>query len=164
MRTIAKLFIEIEARKLTAWVKPIVLAACVAWVPAQVVEVLVLAIAPGPTAPDYFQRPFQAIAMAVVIAPVIETYLMRWLFGLLGRFIKHREAMNWISAVLWGAMHLNAPTWGLHAIWPFYVMGVCFLTIRDKDPQAALYVTMLVHALFNAMSYGAYLIVGPSYF
>jgi Kef-type K+ transport system membrane component KefB len=164
METIVRLFIGIEARKLTTWVKPILLAACLGWVPAQVVEILVIAVAPGPAAPDLFLRPFQAISMAIVIAPVIETYLMRWLFRLLGRFIQHRERMNWTAAMLWGVMHWNTPAWGLPAIWPFYVMGVCFLTIRDKDPQAALYVTMLVHALFNALSYGAYLIVGPSYF
>lgn len=163
MDTAAKFFIGIESRRPTTWVKPIVLAVCLAWVPAQVVEVVVIAVAPGPGAPDLFLRPFQAIAMAIVIAPVIETYLMRWLFRLLERFIHHRAGLNWTAAVLWGGMHWNTPAWGLPAIWPFYVMGVCFLTIRDKDPQTALYVTMLVHALCNALSYGAYLVVGPTW-
>lgn len=154
MNTTSILFAEVQVQRFSTWIKPIMTAMVVAWVPAQIIYLLVGSVYPGPAEGINFRGPFELLAWAVFIAPVVETYGMRWLFWLLGKFIRNRTAMNWTAAALWGVMHWNTPSWGVHAVWVFHVFGLCYLTIRDKDPQTALYVTMLLHAWFNAFSCG----------
>lgn len=151
-----RLLSTIEARRPRTWIVPILVAALVAWLPAQAIYFLVAFVVPGPSDANLYRRTFDLLAMSLIIAPVVETYGMRGLFWLLSRFIPHRTMMSWVAAALWGAMHWNTPSWGLHAIWPFYVMGVCYLTLCERDAQLALYVTMLLHACFNAYSCSAH--------
>jgi membrane protease YdiL (CAAX protease family) len=154
MNFTANLIGEVQPQRRTTWIKPIMGAMVVAWVPAQVIYLIFGSILSGPLDGLHFRDALELVAWAIIIAPVVETYGMRGLFWLLGKFISNRAAMNWTAAVLWGVMHWNTPSWGVHAVWVFHVFGVCYLTIRDKDPQTALYVTMLLHAWFNAFSCG----------
>lgn len=156
MQRIENLFAGANARRPSTWVKPILLTTLLSWLPAQAIEGVVITVLPGPEGQDIFMRPFDAIALVIFIGPVLETYGMRGLFGVLGKFIRNRTALNGTSSVLWGALHWETPTWGLHAVWAFYIMGICFLTLREKDAQMALYVTMIIHGCFNALCYGAY--------
>ena len=160
MERASRLLADLDCLRVTTWVRPIWRATLIAWLPAQAIYLVVATVLPGPKVELYPARPYQAIALAIFIAPVLETYALRWVLRLLGRFVQRRNLLCWVSAVLWGAMHWNTPAWGLHAVWAFYVMNVFFLTLQEKDPQTALYATMLLHGLFNAISYSAFLLVG----
>lgn len=133
-------------------------AVLLAWIPAQVIWLSIRQIYPGPSDDMIFLKtPLRAFTVLILLAPMLETYMMRFTYFCLGKFIKTETTLNITSAIAWGILHLNSESWGLHAVWAFFVMGICFLRLRQKSAQHALYVTMIIHALFNALSYGLYL-------
>lgn len=155
-------FENIETKSGIELAIPIVKIVFLAWIPAQAIWFIVQQIHPGPSDDmAYLTTPFRAITSTMLIAPVLETYVMRFFFYWVGKFIKTQTWVNVVSAVLWGTMHWNSESWGLHAVWAFFVMGICFLRLRNRSTQHALYVTMIVHAIFNALSYGLYLMPNP---
>lgn len=160
MRLPHDLFADIDPEKVFTWIRPITKATLWAWLPAQAIHFAIAAIYPGPSNTDYFSRPMNAIALVLIVGPILETYGMRWIFRLLGKVIQDPTWMNCASALIWGLLHCNTSSWGVHAIVAFYLLGRWYLSIAAKNLQTALYVTMLVHICFNTLSYVAYLVLG----
>ena len=130
----------------------------IAWVPMQLICRIVNATFPGPSAENLFGTPYMAFVAAILFAPIFETQLMRLLFFLLGRFFKSQLALCWISAAIWGVAHLSSESWGLHAIWAFFVFGICYLRLQESSKMRAILVVTLIHTGCNALSYVTYLI------
>lgn len=153
-----KWFLDIERKTGFNLALQIGKAVLIAWIPAQVIWLSVSQLYPGPSDDLVsLKTPLRAFTVLILLAPMLETYMMRFTYFCLGKFLKTETALNIASAIAWGIMHCNSESWGLHAVWAFFVMGICFMRLRQKSTQHALYVTMIIHALFNALSYGLYL-------
>lgn len=141
-------------------VREILTTTMVAWIPAQFIDLALKHIYPGPvTEMPFLASPFRSIALMLIIAPVIETYGLRFILHSLNRFIKKESTTQLVAAVFWGVMHWESESWGLHASWAFYVMGKWYLRSRVHSVHFALYTTMVIHAIFNALSYAVYLLL-----
>lgn len=112
---------------------------------------------PGPAGPDIFSRAAFAILGAILMTPALETVVMRLMFHFGARWIRSPADLNLVCALLWGYVHQQSPTWGLHAIWGFYVLGACFLRLQARSLDRAYYVVILIHALVNLIAYAGYL-------
>jgi len=153
-----KWFVNLEQKAGFDLVLQIGKAVLLAWIPAQVIWLSVRLLYPGPSEDLVFLKtPIRAFTVLILLAPMLETYMMQLTYYFLGKFLRTETTLNIVSAIAWGIMHCNSESWGLHAVWAFFVMGICFLRLRQKSSQHALYVTMIIHALFNALSYGLYL-------
>lgn len=94
--------------------------------------------------------PFTLFISIVVIAPMVETFLMAaGIWGL--RFFTRRPLrLAFYSAVIWAVLHsLAAPAWGLGVIWPFFVFNCAYLAWRPRAWWRAIWVTMCIHAFQN---------------
>jgi len=141
-----------------AHVTNFILLAAIAWIPAQIIHWVVPLIYSGPPMSDfYFKRPLNAIAATLIIAPYLETHGMRLIFFILGKFIHRQTVVNLVSSLIWGAIHGSTESWGLYAIWPFYVLGVCLLRLRSSSPTRAFWITAALHSTLNGLSYIVYL-------
>lgn len=108
--------------------------------------------------PANFNSPHLAIPALLVVAPALETVMMRVMFSLVGRVVSDSLPLNLICALLWGLMHQDSPGGGLHALWGYYVMGAAFLRLQSHSLNRAYAVVILLHALFNTLAYGVYLL------
>jgi len=129
----------------------------ICWVPSQVIYLTFHFVFPGPENENYFKTPLEAVALALLLAPLLETQIMRMIFYAFGKFIKDNLSLCMISALIWGVLHLASESWGTHAIWTFFVMGICFRRMERDSKQHAVLVVTAIHAGFNALSYGLYL-------
>lgn len=137
---------------------PIIQLTAIAWIPALLIALAVSHIHPGPSSSALFSSPFRAIAGGIIIAPIVETYAMRLGFRLLGKFIPDERWLILSSAIIWSTLHYQSEAWGLHALWPFFVFGVCFIHLRRQSMDRAIWVTATIHALCNALFYGVHLL------
>lgn len=129
-----------------------------AWIPAMIIHWLVQLVYPGPKSTTLFDRPHYAIIGGVILAPYLETQTMRFLFYLGGKLTKRETIINLVCSFVWGAGHSVSESWGLYAVWPFYVLGVCLLRLRTSSPTRAFWITTALHGSFNALSYAYYLL------
>jgi Type II CAAX prenyl endopeptidase Rce1-like len=130
----------------------------ICWIPEQLVWFAFHFTCPGPTEEDFFKTPLQALTVAVLLAPILETQMMRMIFFALNKFIQSNLALCLASALIWGVLHVASESWGIHAAWAFFVMGVCFLRLQEASKQKAIRLTTLIHAGCNLLSYGLYLL------
>jgi membrane protease YdiL (CAAX protease family) len=131
----------------------------ICWIPSQLIWLTFHYVFPGPENENYFKTPLQAVALALLLAPLLETQMMRMIFYAFGKFIKSNIGLCTVSAVIWGILHLSSESWGTHAIWTFFVMGICFRCVERHSKQRAVLIVTAIHAGFNALSYGLYLVV-----
>lgn len=127
------------------------------WIPSQLIVVIGRLLMPQRIEVAAFSRPLTAIIGAIILAPLVETYGMRWIFGWLGKFCRSSAAVLGISSVVWGALHLTYDGWGLHAVWAFFVLGLCYLSCARHSVNRAMVVTTMTHSACNALSYALYL-------
>ena len=129
------------------------------WTLAQVLGRFVYAVFPGPESLNTFESGWRNIFMAVALMPFAETFLMRMFFVVLRRFSQKPITLSLLSAILWWFLHLPTETWGLHALWLFFVLSLCYLSLEKISAWRAVWVTALMHAACNALSWAASLIV-----
>lgn len=159
----SKWFENIENKDGVDLLVSIVKAVLLAWIPAHGIWFIVQQIYPGPSENEnavFLKTPLRAFTLLILLAPMLETYMMRFIFYVVGKISKTQTKINIIASISWGVMHWNSGSWGLHAVWAFFVMGICFLRLQKRSMQHALYVTMIIHAIFNALSYAIYLLLG----
>jgi hypothetical protein len=127
-----------------------------AWIPAQAIGLIVAILAPGPLPP---QPPFETytelIFVALIFGPIVETQAMRGAFYLCRRHAVADRCACEIIAILAWALHNPSPSWGTHALWSFWVMARAYRSIERRESRAkAIWLTTLIHALFNTLSFG----------
>ena len=148
---------ELDTARGWAVIPTVLKLTALAFVPAAAVGWSVEEVAPGPEVPAYFNSPFYAIPALLVVAPALETVLMRFLLAFVARYIRDAFSLNLVCALLWGLAHVNSPGWGAHAVWPFYVMGAVFLRLQARSLDRAYGIVILIHGLFNLTAYAIHL-------
>lgn len=128
-----------------------------AWAPSQIIWITVVSIFPGPEQPDYFASPLRAIAFGLLLAPILETQVMRFNFFVLKKLSCSRIFLLTANALIWGALHLHSESWGIPAVWAFFVMGAAFLKLSEHSVDRAVIATTVIHVFFNTLSYVLYL-------
>ena len=129
----------------------------VAWLPAQLLSHAIIAIHPGPRGVDLFSSPWRAVTAVILLAPILETLVMRFTFLLLRKITEKKHALLLASAAVWGLMHCKSENWGIPAVWAFYVFSIIYLQAEKRSSDYALLLTTTVHVFFNALAYGLYL-------
>lgn len=147
----------IENVRGTRWVVQFLTIVAIAWIPAQVASYSVRAVFPQAPGPDHFATPLRAVTAVILLAPILETLIMRFNFWALRKLRFEGVPLLWISALLWGGMHIQSEDLGIPAIWAFFVFGALYLRVEQFSKDRALLVTTAVHAVFNSFSYVLYL-------
>lgn len=129
----------------------------IAWVPAQLLWASIAEVFPGPQQPNYFESPLRAVTVVILLAPILETQMMRFNFWFLRKWTARKDILLGVSSAIWGIMHIYSEGWGIPAIWAFFVMGTIYLRFEIGSRDRAIVLTTLVHVTFNALSYGLYL-------
>jgi hypothetical protein len=133
---------------------------CIAWLPSQVLAEGVATLFGLPRHDPLFASPRHVILGGLLLAPMLETLGMKYMFRLGRKWIRDDVFLNVLCALAWGVMHIHAPGFGIHATWAFFVFGACFQEIsRTKNENAAFVNVAAIHAFFNALAYGAFLLV-----
>ena len=142
-------------KKGSALVLQVLEAVLIAWIPAQLIYFSVQTIYPGPSeSVAYLNTPLKIFTMLILLAPMLETYMMKYMFVFMGKVIKSPTKINVIAATAWGSMHWNSGSWGLYAVWAFFIMGICYMRLKERSTQHAVYIVMIMHAMFNGLSVG----------
>lgn len=132
----------------------------IAWVPAQLVGVFVSTLMPGPEAPVSVDATVtDAVFLGLIVAPVLETQLMRLCLVVLKKSVWTSNAACLITAAVFVLLHNPSRSWGLHALWSFWIMGNCYVACERRSVTHAVLITTGVHALFNFLSYTATLLL-----
>lgn len=108
---------------------------------------------PKPIKPDLTLPPILVAINAIVIAPVIETYLMVLILTI---FNKITNTSNWsvvLTAIFFGLTHflfdLKNPMVIPLITWGFFVFGNTLTYWKKKRPHSYLWIVMLAHAIAN---------------
>lgn len=83
---------------------------------------------------------------------------MRFNFFVLKKLTNSRPLLLTANAMIWGALHLHSESWGLPAVWAFWVMGAVFSELSEQSMDRAVIVTTGIHIFFNTLSYTLYLL------
>lgn len=124
-----------------------------AWVPQTVIWYVVVSVYPGPVLEEVFASLVWTVVLALVIGPVVETMLQALVLWALRRCLADSPRVVWYSALFFGALHFPSSTWGLHAIWAFYVFSRLYLVQSKHSTWRAIWMTTLVHSGCNLLSY-----------
>lgn len=88
----------------------------------------------------------------IILAPVVETYLLIFLVWFLSQFTNNKMAISIISAVIWGLFHgLNGAIKIFGTAWSFFILTLIYLKWRDRNFKVAYLMTLVPHILFNLM-------------
>ena len=131
----------------------------ICWIPGQLVWFAFHYTCPGPTEENFYKTPLQALTVTILLAPILETQMMRMIFFALGKFIRGNFVLCGVSAVIWGLLHVASESWGIHAAWAFFLMGICFRRLQETSMTRAIRLTALIHAGCNVLSYGLFLLL-----
>ena len=101
--------------------------------------------------------------LAVLLAPLLETLGMRFVFSVIRKYWHGAFALYFGSALFWTVMHYTSSSWGLHAAWAFFIMSAVYLALEPISKDRAFLVTTLIHALCNGLTYVAYVFTGAGH-
>jgi hypothetical protein len=124
----------------------------IAWIPSMMVAYALHLIFPMRKNPAVSLDSIRTSVGMVIVAPLAETMSMRYFFMLLRIFSQRLLTICWLSAACWGAMHWIYAGWGIHAIWPFFVLSLCYLRLEEISLWRAMWMTSLIHAACNGLS------------
>jgi hypothetical protein len=102
--------------------------------------------------------PLSGFLLACMFAPYVETQGMRLLFFALRKCAVSADRLKWYVAAVFGVLHVDSETWGLHAVWGFYIMSTLYLDQQRISTRRAVWMTVSVHSLCNLFSYVSTLI------
>lgn len=154
---LARLVDEVDRVRGAGLIPPVLRLTLLTAIPSLLLGWTMELVRPGAESPAWIDSPFYAVPTLLVVAPALETVLMRVMFSLVGRMVSEALPLNLICALLWGFMRQDAPGGGIHAVWTFYVMGAVFLRLQSRSENRAYAVVIALHALFNAIAYGVYM-------
>lgn len=89
------------------------------------------------------------IVEAVIISPIIETFLLALLIKIVSFFIKKNIYIATLSAVIWGAVHgLFGLVWFFGPAWGFFILSCGYLGWEKKGFWRAFSICLVPH-IFN---------------
>ena len=89
---------------------------------------------------------------AIVIAPVIETFLLAVLITILSSFISNKVHVALVSGLIWGLGHaVFGLLWFFGPAWIFFILTCAFIAWREKSFKHAYFAAFAPHALNNAL-------------
>lgn len=147
MRNPIDTLVDTRQSKLVYIVKAFVISV----VPATAISYLLYQINPLNNSGSIDLPLFSALIQLVVLAPIIETFLMWPIISIIGRFTKNKLLLTaLLSALIWALFHaLFSLNWGLTILWPFFVFSIVFCVWKRQSLLWALIMTASVHALQN---------------
>ena len=132
------------ASVLVAWI--------LCWVGSLLLAGLVALVLPAVEGPEFEPMGLFGVFMLAVFAPVVETFIMAAILGVLTRFLSPVASIL-ASSLIWGAAHsAMAPAWGLVIWWPFLIFSTLYVVWRQRSLLWALVMPMVAHALQNLPS------------
>lgn len=100
-------------------------------------------------APPRSATPLEFVA-AVVLAPLVETWLLGLTLALIARFAKQPVLVATLAALAWGCLHgLYGWLWFFGTAWSFFVFSCAFLAWRGHSYRRAFTAAAATHALVN---------------
>lgn len=126
------------------------------WIAAQLLSFAILAVFPGPATAAHLFESRSGIIAGVLLAPVLETVMMRGLFWLLRRLRRGKAGVLGWSTLFWWISHLASESWGIAAAGVFWVLGVLYLAFERRSTDAAMIYVTLFHFGFNGCAYLLY--------
>ena len=92
------------------------------------------------------------IVASLAVAPVIETFLMIPVFGLLRLVANNKGWLCFGSALIWATIHSSFDwRWGITVFWLFVVYSFSYLTWEKRSRNFAVAITASIHALVNTI-------------
>jgi hypothetical protein len=89
--------------------------------------------------------------MAIVLAPVVETFCLAGILALLSIFLTRASYVALASALVWGALHgAFGAMWFFGTAWSFYVFSCAYLYWRKQSFGKAFVAASVPHALVNS--------------
>ena len=131
----------------------------IAWIPSMAVAGVLHLLFPAQENPEIFHDRIRALVGMLIVAPLAETMSMRYIFLFLRKVSQRLLVICWLSAVIWGGMHWIYAGWGVHAIWPFFVLSLCYLRLESISLWRAVWMTSLIHGACNGLSLLAQVVV-----
>ena len=107
----------------------------------------------GTNWPEFPAESLPRILVAMcVVAPIVETFGLAIVIGVLRRLMKRTEYVPLVAALICAGLHsLAKPLWGIEIFWAFLVFSLCYVTWAKKSIWPALGLTALLHALHNLL-------------
>jgi hypothetical protein len=91
---------------------------------------------------------------AVILAPVVETYLLAGFITLLRRTSLGTIAVVIVSAIVWGGLHaLARPLAFFGTVWGFFVLSCAYVAWRKVSFKHAYVAAAVPHALTNLVAF-----------
>lgn len=86
----------------------------------------------------------------IILAPVVETYLLILLVLFLSKLIENKIIISIISAIIWGSLHgLSGITKIFGTTWTFFVLTLIYINWRSRSFKKAYFMTLVPHVLLN---------------
>lgn len=96
---------------------------------------------------------FGGIIGTIIIAPVVETFVLALLLAILSSFVSTRLRIAIIAAVLSGLAHgLFGLLWFFGTVWSFFVLSCAYLAWREKGFKYAYIAALVPHVLNNGIA------------
>jgi hypothetical protein len=89
---------------------------------------------------------------AIIISPIVETYLLALLIHLLCAFIGNKLRAAALSGILWGIGHaLFGVLWFFGPAWIFFIFSCAYIAWHEKSFKHAYIAACVPHVLNNAV-------------
>jgi len=106
-------------------------------------------IFPNADSPD-FELSIDTFLGVVIMAPILETFLMIPIILILQKFIKNIAILSILSALFWGVIHSSLFTfWGIVVFPLFFFMTMACKYLDKISLGHAILVVMVIHAINN---------------
>jgi hypothetical protein len=113
---------------------------------------------------NYLDNPIFLAIIALLIAPMAETFSGQWLpITVASFFTKHKSELLVLSTTFFAFLHLND---GWVNFWMILPIGLClsfsFLEKREKSFLHAYWITVAIHSLHNLIALGIYFLIAKN--
>jgi hypothetical protein len=156
MQRIAKIYTLLLSNKIT-FLKYISIAFFIELLPALCLSALLYSVT------SIFDLPFKKLPdrnlswesfwILIVIAPILETYLLILTLHILRSHKIHGLKLAIIAAVFWGMLHgVQSWPWFFPTAWSFFIFSTVYETWRFDSFKKAFTATALIHAMNNFLA------------
>lgn len=93
---------------------------------------------------------FAQILTLTLFAPLFENLVLVFFLELVNKCRLSITMVTLFSALLMSSFHaIFSFVWGVVILWPFYIFGAIYLTLRDLGKKKAYFLSVLAHSIQN---------------